>query len=87
MNNKNKQTDEKKKKDEENNDRVFAYRDKINECMERKKVFELEQVLNELCLDKNDTVENLKLYKNLRLNIIHGQICLANFFEHKNNLK
>jgi len=46
-------------------------------------LYELEQVLNELTLSQDDNPDNMKIYKELRMNIIHGQICLASFFKWK----
>ena len=44
-------------------------------------------MLNELMLARDDIPDNLKIYKDLRLNIIHGQICLASFFKWKRDVK
>ena len=38
-------------------------------------------------LARDDIPDNLKIYKDLRLNIIHGQICLASFFKWKRDVK
>ena len=40
-------------------------------------------MLNELTLSQDDNPDNMKIYKELRMNIIHGQICLASFFKWK----
>lgn len=69
-----------KRRDAELEERVTAYKDKIQDCINYKRLFELEQVLNELTLSQDDSPDNLKIYKELRMNIIHGQICLASFF-------
>lgn len=72
-----------KRKDAELEERIAAYRDKIQDCIIYKRLFELEQVLNELTLSQDDNPDNMKIYKELRMNIIHGQICLASFFQWK----
>ena len=81
--NKKKEQDTVKRKDAELEERVTAYRDKIHDCITYKRLFELEQVLNELTLSQDDNPDNMKIYKELRMNIIHGQICLASFFKWK----
>ena len=75
------------KQDAELHERIFAYRDKIMYCITHKKVFELENILNELTMAQDDNPDNLRIYNDLRLNIIHGQICLANFFTWKKEQK
>ena len=35
----------------------------------------------------DESPDSLKIYKDLRLNIIHGQICLGKFFEWKRNMR
>lgn len=65
----------------------MAYREKIYTCIAKKNVFELEQVLNELTTAQDDSPDNLMIYKQLRMNIIHGQICLASFFKWKREVR
>ena len=35
----------------------------------------------------DDSPDNMKIYAELRLDIIHGQICLASFFKWKRDLR
>jgi len=51
-----------KRKNAELEERINNYRDKILECISDKKVFELEQVLNELTISQDDSPDNLKIY-------------------------
>ena len=46
----NKHKEVKMKQDAELHERIFAYRDKIMYCITHKKVFELENILNELTM-------------------------------------
>ena len=87
MTKKSERDEESKRKDAELQERIAAYRNKIHECIYMKKMFELEQVLNELTLARDDMPDSLKIYKELRMNIIHGQICLASFFKWKRDVK
>lgn len=83
------------KKDEEENKRripevdmyVNKYRDRIKACIDDKKLFELEKILNELTLTLVDDADSLQVYKEVRMSIIHGQIMLANFFKWKREVK
>ena len=42
--------EKKARQDAELQERILAYKDKINECIKHKRIYELEQVLNELGL-------------------------------------
>lgn len=44
-------------------------------------------ILNELTIALDDNIDNVRIYKELRLSIIHGQICLASFFKYKRDVK
>ena len=77
----------KNRRDAELDERIVAYKEKIQETIENSRLFELEQVMNELTLSQDDNPENLKIYKELRMNIIHGQICLASFFKWKRDMR
>lgn len=68
-------------------DKIRDFRERIHACIEEAKIYELESVLNELVLEMDDTPEYNEIYRALRLNIIHGQILLANFFKHKREQK
>lgn len=46
-------------------------------------MFELEAIMNELTLSMDDNIDNLRIYERLRMNIIHGQICLAHYWKWK----
>ena len=46
-------------------------------------MFELETILNELAITLDDNIDNINIYKELRMSIVHGQICLAAFFKWK----
>ena len=48
-------------------------------------MFELEAIINELTLSMDDNIDNLRIYERLRMNLIHGQICLAHFWKWKDN--
>ena len=43
--------------------------------------------MNELTMSQDDIPDNLKIYTELRMHIIHGQICLASFFKWKRELR
>ena len=73
--------DEKKNADIE--ERIVLYREKILHSIENKKMFELETILNELAITLDDNIDNINIYKELRMSIVHGQICLAAFFKWK----
>ena len=64
--------DTKTRRDAELEERVAAYKDKIQQCITNLDLIQLEQVLNELCLSQDTVPDNLKIYKMLRMNIIHG---------------
>ena len=76
-----------KKQDAELEERIVAYKDKVDDCIRYKKVYELEQVLVELGQSQDKNPENLKMYHRLRLNIIQGQIFLGKYFEWKEQCK
>ena len=81
------QEEQKNRRDAELDERIVAYKEKIQETIENSRLFELEQVLNELTLSQDDVPDNLKIYRELRMNIIHGQICLAMFFKWKRDMR
>ena len=63
----------------------MTYKTRISEYIKYKRGFELEQILNEIVIsnDKEANQDDLRLYHELRMNIIHGQIFLAKFFKWK----
>lgn len=52
----------------------MTYKTRIIEYIKHKKGFELEQILNEIVISnvKEATQDDLRLYHELRMNIIHG---------------
>ena len=54
--------------------------------MELHHVHDLSRILDDLALKLDDTRYSDELYKYLRMDIIHGQICLANYFNWKQDL-
>ena len=77
----------KRKKDEELEERICNYKAMIQDCIEEKKISELEKIVAKLTQEMQDTPENLYMQQCLRLNIIHAQICIGEFFKWKEKLK
>ena len=69
--------------DPEVEERIMNYKDKIQACIREGTMFELEAIINELTLSMDDNIDNLRIYERLRMNLIHGQICLAHFWRWK----
>ena len=67
---------------------VHEFRKQIKQHMREREMFELDLLIARLS-NLDDSKYNNELYKQLRLDIIHAQICLAGFFEwkQKNKLK
>ena len=61
-------------------ERIIEYKEKIKELMVEKNIFALENLINELTMEMMETPDNQYLLQQLRLDIIHAQICTANFF-------
>lgn len=63
----------------------MTYKTRISEYIKYKRGFELEQILNEIVISnvKEASQDDLRLYHELRMNIIHAQIFLAKFFKWK----
>ena len=78
---------ENKRKDADLEERIVKYRDQISMCIEQKRYMELEMILNELTLSQIDDIDSIKVYEELRMSIVHGQICLAAFFKWKRDVK
>ena len=60
---------------------VSDYRSKIKAHMRDREYHELDQLLNPLTTKLGDSRYDNELTKELRLDVIHGQICLANYHE------
>ena len=67
-------------------DEIKEYRTKIKDMIRKRNVHELSKLLDSLALKLDDTSYCDELYKKLRMDIIHGQICLAHYFTWKQNL-
>ena len=65
----------------------MKYREQIAGCIRHSRYMELEMILNELTLSQIDDIDSLKIYEELRMSIVHGQICLAALFKWKRELK
>ena len=63
----------------------MTYKTRIEEYIKHKRSFELEQILNEIVISKvaESNQDDLRLYHELRMTIIHAQIFLAKFFKWK----
>ena len=55
----------------------------LSRALKDNKVFELETILDSVILTKHDTKESDKIYNDLRLHLIHSQICIAKHFRFK----
>ena len=64
-------------------ERILLYRMKISDSIKEKRVFDLEQTLNELTIAQEINEDDIRLYHALRMDIINGQIFLAKFFQWK----
>ena len=62
-------------------ERICAYKIKIQENIEDKNVTNLEKIVNELTMELDDGPDNLYLQQSLRLSIIHAQIFIREFFK------
>ena len=62
-------------------EKILSFEARINDCIESKEFAELENVLNDLVATNDDSPDNLKVYHALRMKIIQGQICLAQYFK------
>ena len=62
-------------------EKILSFEARINDCIESKEFAELENVLNDLVATNDDSPDNLKVYRALRMKIIQGQICLAQYFK------
>ena len=71
-------------KENELEEAICTYKRNIQECITKKRMYELEKILNSLCLSLESDPDSLKIYHALRLSIVHGQICLTKFFQWKN---
>jgi hypothetical protein len=47
--------------------------------------YELEKLQNDIILNNKDTIEANKVYQDLRMDLIHAQICEAEYFKFKND--
>ena len=65
---------------------VAEYRAKIKDLMERRHVHELSHLLDQLIQKLDDSKYSDELYTMLRMDIIHGQICMAKYFNWKQEL-
>ena len=79
--------DESKRRDADLEERIVKYREQIAGFIENRRYMELEMILNELTLSQIDDIDSLKIYEELRMSIVHGQICLAAFFKWKRDVK
>lgn len=59
----------------------------IKKAMHEGLYYELENILNHLCLDESDTGESNKIYQDLQQEIVHAQICVAEHFKFKRDAK
>ena len=64
-------------------EKIAIFQQKIFDFIANKEYGELENFLNDLIASNDDNPDNLKVYHALRLNIIQGQICLAEYFKWK----
>ena len=79
--------EENKRRNADLEDRIVSYREKIAACIENKRYYELQNLLNDLTISQHDDIDSLKVYEELRLPIIHGQICCAQLFKWKRDVK
>ena len=68
-------------KNQEIEEKISCFEARINDCIESKEFAELESVLNDLVSTNDDSPDNLRVYHALRMKIIQGQICLAQYFK------
>ena len=68
-------------KNQEIEEKISNFQARINDCIANKEFADLENVLNDLVATNDDSPDNLKVYHALRLKIIQGQICLAQYFK------
>ena len=61
-------------------EKIKEFKFLIKTAMQEKKIHELETIINEIILTKENTPESTKVYTELRMDIIHGMICVAKFF-------
>ena len=66
---------------------VSDYRSKIKAHMRDREFHELDQLLNHLTMKLGDSRHDNELTSQLRLDVIHGQICLASYHEWRQNQK
>jgi hypothetical protein len=67
--------------------RIKDYRFLIKTAMQENKIQELEAIINEIIQTTENSPESHKVYTELRMDIIHGMICVAKFFEYKRDMK
>ena len=67
--------------------KIKEYKFLIKTAMQENKIHELETIINEVILTTEDSPESHKIYTDLRMDIIHGMICVARYFKYKKDLK
>ena len=75
------------KKNAKLEEKICANKIRIQESIEEKNITELEKIVTELTIDLDETPDNVYMQSSLRLNIIHAQICIREFFIWKNTVK
>ena len=75
------------KKNADLEERICSYKIKIQESIEEKNIPSLEKIVAELTMDLDDNPDNIYVQQTLRLNIIHAQICIREFFKWKEAVK